>query len=171
MIHCPLTNRGAVVGSGASAWPLPAARRRVERCSERGARPPVEPPVAVRRPPERIVVHHTATDDVADGSRQHGSLDALPAGDRMVEGAHAYGRNRTSIGIETEGAYVDGTPPAVQWDALVRLCAVTCRQYGIPPTGIHGHRDSQDGAVCPGDAFHALPPRPRAEVALEVARG
>ncbi|WP_367128876.1 peptidoglycan recognition family protein [Saccharothrix sp. HUAS TT1] len=114
---------GAVVGPGASTWPHPVVRRRVERCAEWGARPPVEPPAPVSRPPERIVVHHTATPNVADGSRRHGSLDALLAGDRMVEGAHAYGQNRKPIGIETEGTYVDEIPPAVQWDALVWLRA------------------------------------------------
>ncbi|ONI80223.1 hypothetical protein ALI22I_43350 [Saccharothrix sp. ALI-22-I] len=195
---------GAVVGLGASTLPPRAVRRRIEPCAEWGARPPVEQPVSLSRKPERIIVHHTATENVADGSRQHaherarffqglhmdvndwgdtgqhftitrggvllegrhGSLDALLAGDRMVEGAHAFGQNRNSIGIENEGTYIDQTPPAVQWDALVWLCAVICRQYGIAPAEIHGHRDFWDGTMCPGDAFHALLPRLRAEVAL-----
>ncbi|MFE9748750.1 peptidoglycan recognition family protein [Saccharothrix saharensis] len=197
---------GAVVGLGASALPPRPARRRIERCAEWGARTPAERPAVVDRRPERILVHHTATENVADGSRRHahelarffqslhmdangwgdtgqhftitrggvvlegrhGSVDALLAGDRMVEGAHAFGQNRNSIGIENEGTYVDGVPPAVQWDALVWLCVVTCRQYSIPPSEIHGHRDFWDGTVCPGDALHALLPRLRAQVALAV---
>ncbi|MFD1150380.1 peptidoglycan recognition protein family protein [Saccharothrix hoggarensis] len=198
-----LLGAGAVVGLGASTLPPRPARRRVEPCAEWGALPPADRPVRVDRKPVRLLIHHTATENVADGSRRHahelarffqrlhvghgwgdtgqhftvtrggvvlegrhGSLDALLAGDRMVEGAHAFGQNRNSIGIENEGTYVDGTPPAAQWDALVWLCAVVCRQYGIPPREIHGHRDFWDGTVCPGDAFHALLPRLRAEVAL-----
>jgi hypothetical protein len=197
---------GAVVGSVAATLPPRAPRRRIERCAEWGARTPVDQPVTLGRGPERILVHHTATENVADGSRQHahelarffqalhmdandwgdtgqhftitcggvvlegrhGSVDALLAGDRMVEGAHAFGLNRNSIGIENEGTYVDEVPPAGQWDALVWLCVVICRQYSIPPAEIHGHRDFWDGTVCPGDAFHALLPRLRAEVTLAV---
>ncbi len=197
---------GAVVGSVASALPPRADRRRIERCAEWGAREPVERAASLSRAPQRVLVHHTATENVADESRRHahdlarffqrlhmddndwgdtgqhftitrggvvlegrhGSVDALLAGDRMVEGAHAFGQNRDAIGIENEGTYVDQTPPAVQWDALVWLCAVVCRQYAIPPTEIHGHRDFWDGTVCPGDAFHALLPRLRAQVALAV---
>lgn len=193
---------GAVVGLGLSTLP-PAARRRVEPCAEWGARPPVEPPAVLPHRPERIIVHHTATENTADTSRahahrlarffqdqhiardwgdtgqhftitrggvllegRHGSLDALLAGDQVVEGAHAYGQNRSSIGIENEGTYLTGRPPSAQWDALVWLCARICEQYGIPPTAIHGHRDFWDGTVCPGDALHSLLPRLRAEVAL-----
>ena len=142
---------GAVVGS-AAALPPRAARRRIERCAEWDARTPAERPMPLERAPERILIHHAATENVADGSRRHaheparvfqslhvdanerGSVDALPAGDRMVEGAHAYGQNRNSI----------------------------------PPAQIHGHRDVRNGTVCPGDAFHARLPRLRAQVAPAV---
>ncbi|MFI9816071.1 peptidoglycan recognition protein family protein [Saccharothrix variisporea] len=196
---------GVLAAVGAVVRPLPAPKR-VAGCAEWGARVPVEEQAVVLRRPERILVHHTATENVLDTSERHafelarffqrlhtddrgwgdtgqhftisrggvllegryGSLAALRQGDRLVEGAHCPGQNRTSIGIENEGTYVSEVPPARQWDALVWLCARVCRQYDIPPTEIHGHRDFYADTVCPGDAFYALLPRLRADVALAV---
>ncbi|XVV01224.1 peptidoglycan recognition protein family protein [Actinosynnema sp. CA-248983] len=162
-----------------------------------------EPNVVLKRP-ERILIHHTATENAGDTSERHafelarffqrlhaadrgwgdtgqhftisrggrllegrhGSLAALRSGDRLVEGAHCPGQNRSSVGIENEGTYVSEVPPDEQWDALVWLCARVCRQYDIPPTEIYGHRDFYGDTVCPGDAFYALLPRLRADVAL-----
>ncbi|MEU5693003.1 peptidoglycan recognition family protein [Actinosynnema sp. NPDC020468] len=110
--------------------------------------------------------HFTITRGAHVLEGRHGSLAALRAGDHLVEGAHCPGQNRTSIGVENEGTYTAELPPDEQWDALVWLCATVCRQYGIPPSEIHGHRDHYADTVCPGDALHARLPALRAEVAL-----
>ncbi|MGM1061739.1 peptidoglycan recognition protein family protein [Saccharothrix sp. Mg75] len=95
---------------------------------------------------------------------RHGSLAALRAGDRVVEGAHCPGQNTAAIGIENEGTYLTAEPTVLQWDTLVSFCVYTCAQYGIAPGEIKGHRDYRD-TLCPGDRLYALLPRLRAEVA------
>ncbi|MBY8848606.1 peptidoglycan recognition family protein [Saccharothrix longispora] len=99
---------------------------------------------------------------------RRGSLAALRAGDRVVEGAHCPGQNTAAIGIENEGTYLTVEPPRTQWDSLVSFCVYTCEQYGIAPDQIHGHRDYRD-TLCPGDRLYALLPRLRSEVAAVLA--
>ncbi|HLU58718.1 MAG TPA: N-acetylmuramoyl-L-alanine amidase [Pseudonocardia sp.] len=95
---------------------------------------------------------------------RHRSLEVLRAGDRHVEGAHCTGQNVSAVGIENEGTYTALAPPERLWDRLRAMCAYVCRQYGIAPTEIVGHRDFKD-TLCPGDAFYAMLPRLRTEVA------
>src|SRR5690606_5668050 len=95
---------------------------------------------------------------------RHRSLEVLRAGDRHVEGAHCTGQNVSAVGIENEGTYTAPAPPERLWDRLQAMCAYVCRQYGIAPTEIVGHRDFKD-TLCPGDAFYAMLPRLRTEVA------
>lgn len=96
---------------------------------------------------------------------RHGSLAALRAGNRVVQGAHCPGQNVDAIGIENEGTYTAVEPTHLQWDSLVSFCAYTCDQYGIRPADIEGHRDYYTDTVCPGDVLYALLPRLRQEVA------
>ncbi|OKK22086.1 N-acetylmuramoyl-L-alanine amidase [Streptomyces sp. CB00455] len=67
------------LGVGAALWPatgalaLPASGRatvEVLSCEEWGARPPSESVVVLSTAPERIIVHHTATANVEDYSKQ-----------------------------------------------------------------------------------------------------
>jgi hypothetical protein len=95
---------------------------------------------------------------------RHRSLEVLREGRQHVEGAHCTGQNVESVGIENEGTYSTLTPPDRMWQRLVGMCAYICQQYGIEPTEIGGHRDFKD-TLCPGDAFYAMLPRLRTEVA------
>lgn len=84
-------------------------------------------------------------------------------------GAHALGINYCSIGVALEGDYQPGdngeyeTPPDVQIDALVNLCADIMDEYGA--LRINGHRDAaalaskqpNDYATdCPGDTLYNM---------------
>ncbi|GAA4902215.1 N-acetylmuramoyl-L-alanine amidase [Stackebrandtia albiflava] len=88
---------------------------------------------------------------------RHGSLDALSAGDGMVQGAHCVGQNTQAIGIENDGSYHLGDPvPQAQWDSLIAFCAFVCSQYGIPAQEIYGHQDF-NSTLCPGGIQDRLP--------------
>jgi hypothetical protein len=191
---------GVLLGLGATQ--ARAAVLPIRSCADWGARPPSSPPIVVNSKPVRILIHHTATENVTDYSEaaayehahwiqdrhmdvngwldsgqhftnsrggflmegRHGSLDALRAGNRVVEGAHCPGQNRTAIGIENQGIYMTVEPRVEQWDSLVSFCVYVCEQYGISPQAIDGHRDYTD-TLCPGDKLYALLPRLRQEVA------
>ncbi|WP_240643996.1 N-acetylmuramoyl-L-alanine amidase [Antribacter gilvus] len=103
---------------------------------------------------------------VMEGRR--GSLSRLQNSNGMVVGAHAPGQNDKAIGIENQGTYTNATPPAALWNRLVQLCAYICQQYGIAPSRIYGHRDFT-ATECPGEAFYALLPQLRTEVAAALA--
>lgn len=97
---------------------------------------------------------------------RHGSLKALRGGQNFPIGIHARGANDQSVGIETEGNFTSGLPPAAQWKALVQLAAYICAQYKIPTSRIIGHRNVQGSSTaCPGDTLYAELPRFRREVA------
>jgi hypothetical protein len=95
---------------------------------------------------------------------RHRSVEVLRTGRRHVEGAHCTGQNVEAVGIENEGTYSTLTPPDKLWARLRGMCAYICHQYAIAPTEIGGHRDFKD-TLCPGDAFYAMLPRLRTEVA------
>jgi len=98
---------------------------------------------------------------------RHRSLDAARSGTQHVRGAHCEGFNDVSVGIENEGTYTSVSPPAAQYDALVRMCAWLCQQYGIPATELYGHRDFLNTA-CPGDVLYAKLPQLRRDVAARL---
>jgi peptidoglycan hydrolase-like protein with peptidoglycan-binding domain len=103
---------------------------------------------------------------------RHGSLAALDAGDRFVEGAHAYGFNDHSVGIEVDGLYMTEVPTQAQWQALVHLSAYVCQQYGIVVEDIIAHRDVPGAQThCCGDAFYARLPTLRHDVAAALGHG
>jgi N-acetylmuramoyl-L-alanine amidase/Putative peptidoglycan binding domain len=95
---------------------------------------------------------------------RHRSVEIVRAGRQQVEGAHCTGQNIVAVGIENEGMYTAVDPPPALWNRLRETCAWICRQYGIPPTELYGHRDFKNTA-CPGDRLYAALPRLRAEVA------
>ncbi|MEI7035126.1 peptidoglycan recognition family protein [Streptomyces pratensis] len=98
---------------------------------------------------------------------RHRSLSTLLGGGDFVLGAHTSGQNEQAIGIANEGAYHGGAqPPRAQWEVLVVLCAYVCRQYGIAPSRIYGHKDFGD-TLCPG-VLHDKLPQLRSEVAASM---
>ncbi|MFE9258030.1 N-acetylmuramoyl-L-alanine amidase [Streptomyces sp. NPDC006879] len=111
--------------------------------------------------------HFTVTRGAYVTEGRHRSLAALQHGGQHVEGAHCTGQNSVAIGIENEGTYVTEGPRAVQYEALVDLCAHVCRQYRLAAYQIYGHRDF-NSTQCPGDRLYALLPQLRADVAART---
>ncbi len=99
---------------------------------------------------------------------RHRSVETLQGGRAMVQSAHCPGQNDRAIGIENEGSYAAGGPPAAVWDALVSFCTQVCTSYGITASSIHGHRDFI-ATTCPGKAFYARIPALRTAVAVRIA--
>lgn len=100
---------------------------------------------------------------------RHRSLEIARRGRGHVLGAHAGPNcNRRAVGIENEGTYGAALPPAGQRRALTELCAWLCRQYGIAPANIRGHRECSP-TDCPGDSLFALLPELRRDVAALLA--
>ena len=84
---------------------------------------------------------------------------------RLVEGAQTLGQNDHTIGIENEGTYITATPTTDLWNSLVETCAYLCAIYKLDPQeAIVGHRDYVN-TQCPGDAFYAMLPQLRNDVA------
>lgn len=103
---------------------------------------------------------------------RHGSLAALLAGDRFIEGAQASGANTESVGIETDGLFKYVLPPQHEYRALVWLSAFICQQYQIGPENIIGHREAGTSDTdCPGDAFYPKIPLLRSDVAATLRSG
>ncbi|MGW0363856.1 peptidoglycan recognition protein family protein [Streptomyces sp. NPDC002990] len=203
----PSTPASARATTAASAAASAASGPEIFGCEAWGARPAAEPVAILSTPPQRIIVHHTATTNVEDYSRErafavaraiqtyhmdtqgwidtgqhftvsrgayvtegrHHSLAELAAGYRQVRSAHCVGQNNQAVGIENEGTYTSVEPPARQYEALVALCAHVCRQYRLPPSEIHGHRDF-NSTDCPGDRLYALLPRLRQDVAARLGQ-
>jgi hypothetical protein len=99
---------------------------------------------------------------------RHYSLSKLTAGSGMVQGAHCPGQNDKAIGIENEGTYTSVTPTAALYNKLVDLCAYIVDQYNLSPSAIYGHRDFL-ATQCPGDAFYAMLPQLRTDVAARMS--
>lgn len=103
---------------------------------------------------------------------RHGSLAAVVDGTRFIEGAHAYGFNDESVGIEVDGLYMTSLPTSAQWASLVHLSAFICDRYGIPTDRIIAHRDVPGAQThCCGDALYARLPALRREVASALDTG
>ncbi|WP_203654628.1 peptidoglycan recognition protein family protein [Actinocatenispora rupis] len=98
---------------------------------------------------------------------RHRSLETLEGGQQQVVAAHCPGENGNAIGIENEGTYITETPPRALIDALTKLCATVCTQYGLHAYDIFGHWDFRD-TDCPGIAFYREFPmlRRRVQAAL-----
>lgn len=91
-------------------------------------------------------------------------------GKRFTLGAHAFGANERSVGIENEGSYFTARMPAAQWKSLVALTAWLCAQHRIGVDGIVGHRDVTS-TTCPGDWLYGQLPRLRREVQAVLTGG
>ena len=108
---------------------------------------------------------------------------------RGVVGAHVLGFNTGSTGISVIGTFTDGAPPAAAVAALERLLAWKLAVSGLDPLKtatmtcgatekytkgttvtfpvVAGHRQA-NYTECPGDAFYALLPAIRANVASRM---
>ncbi|WP_159552294.1 N-acetylmuramoyl-L-alanine amidase [Citricoccus sp. K5] len=103
---------------------------------------------------------------------RHGSLDAVVDGTRFIEGAHAYGFNDQSVGIEVDGMYTNDVPTDAQWSSLVHLSAFICQRYGLHVDRIIAHRDVPGAqTLCCGDTFYGKLSALRDEVASALANG
>ncbi|WP_204041488.1 peptidoglycan recognition protein family protein [Acrocarpospora phusangensis] len=90
---------------------------------------------------------------------------------RHVVGAQTAEHNRHTLGIETEGTYMDDLPPQRAMDALTRLLTWLCWHYELEPSvAIIGHRDL-NATSCPGDRLYQHLPALREEVARRLDRG
>ncbi|GAA4102781.1 hypothetical protein GCM10022214_80940 [Actinomadura miaoliensis] len=97
------------------------------------------------------------------------SLSAIRSG-RLAVGAQVRGYNRTTIGIENEGTYMEDEVPRRLWVSLERVCAWLCAQYELDPfRAIVGHRDFA-ATDCPGDVLYAMLPDLRRGVAARLER-
>lgn len=78
---------------------------------------------------------------------------------RDTVGAHCYGENWHSVGVNIVGNFETNEPTAAQIDAAERLVAVLCRLYGLRPSGetIKGHCDF-NATACPGENLYAMLP-------------
>ena len=78
---------------------------------------------------------------------------------RDTVGAHCYGENWHSVGVNIVGNFETNEPTAAQIEAAERLVAALCRLYGLRPSGatIKGHRDF-NATACPGENLYAMLP-------------
>jgi N-acetylmuramoyl-L-alanine amidase len=77
---------------------------------------------------------------------------------RDTVGAHCYGYNQTSVGINVVGNFEEAEPTPEQITSLVALTATVCRFYRIDPAAsdtIFGHRDLNSTA-CPGQNLYDM---------------
>ena len=132
--------------------------------------------------PERIVLHHSATQDgltvswnairryhvgeccwedigyhfgielVGDPGHPAGSYEIMMG--RMPDrpGAHTSGHNSDSLGVCFVGNFDHCLPPDRQWKAGLNLVAWLCRLYRLQPDDVHGHREFANKS-CPGEMF------------------
>lgn len=69
-----------------------------------------------------------------------------------IEGAHAYGHNKDSIGIALIGNFNFREPTEKQLNSLIELLAKNCRGYGLNEEDIYGHRELDNANTsCPGE--------------------
>ena len=127
-----------------------------------------------RKATELIVIHHTGFPEVdkdstaADIHRFHQETNKwagigyhyLIRKDGTIEqgrrpemiGAHAYGHNKTSVGVCLAGNFDIGKPTERQMAAVKELCSWLCQKYKLDPMKkgvIVGHRELNDTS-CPG---------------------
>ena len=88
---------------------------------------------------------------------------------RDTIGAHCYGENDHTIGINVVGEFDGAWPTAAQLDSAARLLAVLCQIYRLHPDEgtIVGHRDLSSTA-CPGQHLYDLLPDIRKKTATLV---
>lgn len=126
---------------------------------------------------DRIVIHHVGNpmdEDISAAEIHESHLAQGWAGigyhyvirkDGSIEqgrpentiGAHAYGYNANSIGINVAGNFEVGEPTDAQKDSLAMLVGYLAEKYGvvINPNKVCGHRDLM-ATACPGKNLYSL---------------
>ena len=86
-----------------------------------------------------------------------------------VVGAHAYGENYHTVGINVTGNFEKEVPTDAQMKSLTELVTALCRIYHIDPgpATIVGHRDV-NSTDCPGKNLYRLLPQLRVHVELNL---
>lgn len=86
-----------------------------------------------------------------------------------VVGAHAYGENYHTVGINVTGNFDKEVPTDAQMKSLTELVTALCRIYHIDPgpATIVGHRDV-NSTDCPGKNLYRLLPQLRDDVELNL---
>ena len=70
-------------------------------------------------------------------------------------GAHAYGYNRTSIGVCLTGDFDIETPTYAQWTAFLQLCDHLMDMYQVQSSQVIGQRELEGfQKSCPGILFN-----------------
>jgi N-acetylmuramoyl-L-alanine amidase len=69
---------------------------------------------------------------------------------RDAIGAHTYGYNETSVGINLVGDFEKAIPKDAQIESVVKLISALCHIYDLSPNSITvlGHKDLND-TLCP----------------------
>ncbi len=127
---------------------------------------------------DAIIVHHigNTNDDVSAATvhrwhKQNGwagiGYHFLIRKDGTIErgrpmgtiGAHCYGENDHTIGVNLVGNFEEYMPEPAQIASAKRLIAAICRFYGFAPSAdtIFGHRDF-NATACPGQNLYDLLP-------------
>lgn len=145
-------------------------------------------PLLVRPRTDMIVIHHVGIPDgdtpaaaihrahLANGwagigyhyvIRKNGVIErGRPL---AVVGAHAYGKNYHTVGINVTGNFDKEVPTDAQMKSLTELVTALCRIYHIDPgpATIVGHRDV-NSTDCPGKNLYRLLPQLRDDVELNI---
>ncbi|WP_244944586.1 N-acetylmuramoyl-L-alanine amidase [Mitsuokella multacida] len=89
--------------------------------------------------------------------RKDGSIEQGRPMDTV--GAHCYGENDHTVGVNLVGNFEDYVPEDAQVASAKRLLAALCRNYGFAPSGstIFGHRDF-NATACPGQNLYDMLP-------------
>ena len=127
-----------------------------------------------------IIIHHSAAEQLNSDISQmqsiqnyHQSLDwgdigyhygigkfgmTMQGRETKYIGAHTKGeRNSDSIGICLFGNFEHSSPSQFQISSLISLLTLLCKQYGLSPDSIYGHRDF-GSTSCPGRYLYAFLP-------------
>ena len=110
------------------------------------------------KPWSDIGYHYVITNGKPHGDYSAGRDGEVQPGRRLrVQGAHAGGHNRDSIGVCLIGCFNEARPTHRQTRSLMELCLRLCERWGIPHSEVYGHRDV-NATNCPGDnLFTQLP--------------
>lgn len=102
--------------------------------------------------------------------RKDGTIEAGRPMDTV--GAHCYGENSHTVGVNVVGNFEDYMPEDAQIASAKRLLAALCRYYGLNPDSstIFGHRDF-NATACPGQNLYDMLPDLIAGAARIYARG
>ena len=121
---------------------------------------------------QKLVVHHSASSSATTkkvdiekwhkqrGFSQIGYHKVIEASGNIVndrpetiQGAHAKGANKASLGVCIVGNFETNTPSTVQINALVKILTKWCKTHNLKAANIYGHFNVPGGTTktsCPG---------------------